>query len=313
MVAMVMATRMIEARGVSKSFGSKRAVDDLGLHVDRSEVVGLLGPNGSGKTTMVRLLNGVLRADRGSIQVGGLDPVEHGAKVRSASGVLTESADFYRNMTARDNLRFFARLYPDVAGDRPAELLAQVGLAADAERLVGTFSTGMRKRLGLARALLHRPAVLFLDEPTSGLDPGGSRAVLDLIGETRRNEGATILICSHLLKQLEPVCDRYVFIDDGRLVDEGTLSELAARHRRDADLVLQVDTNLEAEGEFAGHAFSAESLEPGLRRLAFGLPRRDAVPALLRAIVADADVYRAEVLEPDLEALYFRIMNRGES
>ncbi len=296
---------MIDATHVSKSFGNKTVISDLSFSVAAGEVVGLLGPNGSGKTTMVRLLSGVLRPDAGSVSVNGLDPVGDGEAVRLATGVLTESADFYRNMSALDNMRFFADLYDITDRERPAELLQEFGLAEDLHRNVGTFSTGMRKRLGLAKALLHDPPALFLDEPTNGLDPDGTRMVLESIRRLNTRKPTTILICSHLLQQLELVCDRYVFIDEGRLIESGTLSEL--RHKYQDGVILDVEADLpHSAGSFAGHAFellySAEE-----QRFRFRLSRRDEVPGLLRSLANDARLFGAEIREQTLEDLYFQI------
>lgn len=299
-----MAPTVITATGVSKRFGAKQAIDGLSLSVGEGEVVGLLGPNGSGKTTMVRLLNGVLRPDAGRVTVGGLDPLEAGDEVRRLTGVLTESARFYSHMTALENLRFFAELYGVDDPARPRRLLEEVGLAEDMHRKVGTFSTGMRRRLGFAKALLHEPRVLFLDEPTSGLDPDGTRAVLAEIRRLNETRGTTVLICSHLLRQLETVCHRYLFIDSGRLIEQGTLAELKARYQR--AVLLEVETGLApGGGEYHGHPF--EVVEEGGRRLAFRLEDRSQVPGLLRRIVAEADVYGARVVEQGLEELYFAI------
>ena len=296
---------MITASGVSKRFGAKQAIRDLSLSVGRGEVVGLLGPNGSGKTTMVRLFNGLLRPDAGGVRVDGRDPLVDGDAVRAASGVLTESAEFYGHLSALDNLRFFADLYGVSDPTRPRSLLEEVGLGDDLHRRVATFSTGMRKRLGFAKALLHDPRVLFLDEPTNGLDPDGTRAVLATIRRLNRTRGTTILICSHLLQQLETVCHRYLFIDAGRLIEQGTLAELKARYRE--AVLLEVDTDLEpAAAEAHGRAFEVAQVD-GRRKLTFRLDDRAEVPGFLRRLVASADVYGAHVVEQGLEELYFAI------
>ncbi len=304
-LAATVAPTVITAKGVSKRFGAKRAIDGLSLSVAEGEVVGLLGPNGSGKTTMVRMFNGLLRPDAGGVTVGGLDPLERGDDVRRATGVLTETARFYRHMTALQNLRFFADLYGVTDPERPRRLLEEVGLGDDMHRQVGTYSTGMRKRLGFAKALLHDPRVLFLDEPTSGLDPDGTRDVLTEIRRLNEARGTTILVCSHLLPQLETVCHRYLFIDSGRLIEQGTLAELKARYQR--TVLLEVDTDLAPEGTaFHGHAFTVTERE-GRRLLTFRLEERAQVPGLLRSIVGTADVYGARVVEQGLEELYFAI------
>lgn len=296
---------MIEAHHVSKSFGPKSVISDLSFTVAAGEVVGLLGPNGSGKTTMVRLLSGVLRPDTGEVSVGGLNPLSGGEAVRQASGVLTESADFYRNMSALDNLHFFADLYGVEDRHRPARLLDEFGLAEDHNRNVGTFSTGMRKRLGLAKALLHDPAVLFLDEPTNGLDPDGTRMVLESIQQLNSRRPTTILICSHLLQQLELVCNRYLFIDEGRLIESGTLAELRESYQQ--QLLLEVETDLPvANGLFGGHPVEVHDADR-VRRLVFRLDRREQVPELLRTVVNEAEVFGARVREQALEDLYFSI------
>lgn len=295
---------MIRASGVSKSFGDRSAVNNLSLSVGRGEIGGLIGPNGSGKTTMIRLFNGLLRPDAGSIRVNGLDPLLDGEQVRQQSGVLTESADFYRHMSALDNLKFFADLYGVTDPGRPRELLETAGLGADLNRKVGGFSTGMRKRLGFAKSLLHRPFILFLDEPTNGLDPDGTREVLETIRKLNQTEGTTILICSHLLQQLETVCHRYVFIDQGSVIEEGTLPELTSRYQ--PEVLLEVNTTLRLDSpEFHGRTVSSSAADEQL--LTFALQDKAEVPEFLRLIIRDADVYGARVIQQGLEDLYFTI------
>lgn len=300
---------VIRADNVSKSFGNKSVISGLTFGIDPGEVVGLLGPNGSGKTTMVRLLNGVLRPDSGTVSVSGLDPLAHGRQVRQMSGVLTESADFYQNMSALDNLRFFADIYGAADPDRPVRLLQDFGLGDDMHRRVGTYSTGMRKRLGLAKALLHEPSVLFLDEPTNGLDPDGTRMVLQSIRQLKLRESVTILICSHLLQQLELVCDRYLFIDEGQLIEAGTLPQLRERYQQGVQLAVQ--TGLETpDNAFQGREYGITTSN-GIRWLNFELADRGEVPVLLRELVTVAEVYGAQIREPALEDLYFAILKDG--
>lgn len=298
---------IIRVRGITKRFGPHPVVDDLSFDVAAGEIVGLLGPNGSGKTTTIRLLNGVLMPDTGTIAVGRHDPQHEGDAVRKMSGVLTESAAFYRHMTALDNLRFFADLYDVNDGQRPDYLLDVFGLEEYKNHKVGAYSTGMRKRLGLAKAMLHDPKVLFLDEPTNGLDPEGTRMVLHYIKELNRSEGTTVILCSHLLQQLEAVCHRYLFILAGRLIEQGTLRQLEEKYRDDVVLRVETDLNLE---DAAYDGIQAEPDGAGFVR--FHLPGKAAVPGLLRRLLQDADVYGAHLVERDLESLYFRVRERVE-
>lgn len=293
---------MIDVRSLEKRFDGRTVLRDLTFSVARGEVVGLLGPNGAGKTTTVRLLNGVARADGGELRVAGLDPMQDGDGVRRVAGVLTESAAFYGHLSGRDNLRFFARLTGVREQARVDELLERFGLADAADRAAGTYSTGMKKRLGLARALLHRPQVLFLDEPTNGLDPEGIRLVLESLRQLSRDEGTTMVICSHLLQQLEQVCHRYLFIDGGRIVAQGTLPELESQYLVEAEL--EVETSMASDRAAAlGHRVTS----PGPGRLVFTLPARTDVPELLRRLSSEADVYEARVRNRGLEQVYFRI------
>lgn len=303
----------ITADGLVKRFGGPKVIDDLSFAVRRGKITGLLGPNGSGKTTVVRLLNGLLRPTRGTMSVAGLNPLTDGDALRARCGVLTESADFYRPMSGLDNLLFFGRLYGVDDKERCEQLLDMFGLGGAAmHKKVGAYSTGMRKRLGLAKALLHRPDILFLDEPTNGLDPEGVRLVLHHIQDLNERFGTTILLCSHLLNQMQAVCHEYLFLDAGRLIEAGTLGELRARHQSTIELEIELDEVPEVpEGEAARlgpatlHEVHAGTI--GAYRLACSVRRKDDIPVLLAALTATTAVYSARVLEPDLEELYFAV------
>jgi len=299
---MQMNDAIIELNQVTKGFGGRTVLKDLSFSVARGEILGFVGPNGAGKTTTIRLMNGVITPDGGEIRVAGYDPVHDGDQIRRMSGILTESAGFYPHMTGLDNLRFFADLYGVTERRRPEDLLEAFGLGPSAHQKVGTYSTGMKKRLGLAKALLHRPEILFLDEPTSGLDPDGIRMVLRYIADLNQREGCTVIICSHLLQQLETVCHRYVFLDGGRVVEQGTLAELEARYKPTVTLVMETDLAVSGE-QYAGLPLTR--LGPG--KLAFTLPGREAIPDLVRAVAHQADVFSVTPVGQDLESLYFAI------
>lgn len=293
---------MIELNQVTKRFGTHPVVDDLSFQVRPGEILGLIGPNGSGKTTTIRLINGVLRPNTGSIAVNGYDPIHDGDAIRRASGILTESAGFYAHMSGLENLRFFAALYGVTDQNRPMALLEEFGLAAHRDQKAGAYSTGMKKRLGLAKALLHEPEILFLDEPTNGLDPEGMRMVLDYIHQLNRRHGTTIILCSHLLQQLEVVCHRYLFLNGGRLVEQGTLTELEARYA--ATVRLQVETNLRVESGLY-RDIPVRTISEGLIELT--LSGKEAVPAVMQQLTQDAAVYGATMVGRDLESIYFKI------
>jgi ABC-2 type transport system ATP-binding protein len=233
-------TPALELRGLIKDFavglrGLKlRAVDELNLRVDRGQVYGLLGPNGSGKSTTIKMILGLLEPTAGSCAIFGVpsDRVE----ARRDVGYLPESPYFYRHLTGRELVRFYARmcgLRGATLSDRVNESLAVVGMIDAADRRVGTYSKGMLQRVGLAQALVHDPRLLILDEPTAGVDPVGSAAISELILKLKA-QGKTVLITSHLLGQIEDICDRVAILDHGQLILEGAVQELVGRTDRQA-------------------------------------------------------------------------------
>ena len=225
-------TAIVEVNGLERVFGANRAVDGMTFHVEPGEVFGLLGPNGAGKTTTVRLLNGILPPSGGSARVFGLDPASDGQRVRQQTGVLTETPALYERLSAYENLAFFATLagIPEsVLNSRVLEMLAFFGLQDRAKDKVETYSKGMKQRLALARALIHKPPLLFLDEPTSGLDPEASQHVNGLIADLGRQNGQTILLATHNLLEAQRLCDRVAVMNRGRILAMGSLKELARK------------------------------------------------------------------------------------
>jgi ABC-2 type transport system ATP-binding protein len=223
----------IEASGLTKRFGAILALDRLNLVVPHGSVFGLLGPNGAGKTTTIRILTGLARPTAGSATVAGIEVDMDEPELRRRLGYLDQDPRFYGWMNGRELLELVGRLH-GLAGSelrsRVAEMLVRTGLTAAADRRIGGYSGGMRQRLGIAQALLHRPQILFLDEPVSSLDPEGRRDLLELIAGLRGE--ATVVFSTHLLADVERICDRVAILDRGRLVTEGPLEELLAAHAR---------------------------------------------------------------------------------
>jgi len=223
---------VIRMEELTKLYGTQTAVDRLTLSVVQGEVFGFLGPNGAGKTTTMLMLLGLTEPTSGTVRVCGFDPARDPLKVKEIIGYLPENVGFYEDMDARQNLRYIARLndIPDRISsariDRPRE---EVDLASEATKKVGSYSKGMRQRLGIAEVLIKEPKVVFLDEPTIGLDPDGTNRMLDLIQFLSRERQMTIFFSSHLLDQVQQISDRIGIMIKGKLVAAGPLAELAQR------------------------------------------------------------------------------------
>ena len=219
---------MIKVTGLTKDYGARRAINAVSFDAQQGEIVGFLGPNGAGKTTTMRILSGYMPPTSGEARVAGFDVVEDSLEVRRRVGYLPETVPLYDDMTVADFLKFMAELrhLPD-ADDRAGEALELVDMKDRAHGFIGNLSKGMRQRIGLAQALLHRPEVLILDEPTIGLDPGQVVEVRSLIQEMGKER--TVLLSTHILSEAQQLCDRVLIINKGKIVTEDTPENLQAR------------------------------------------------------------------------------------
>jgi ABC-2 type transport system ATP-binding protein len=292
----------VEVRGVEKRYGVLVAVADLTFEAEAGEILGVLGPNGAGKTTAIRVLTTILEPTRGSFTVAG---VPHGrpAEIRRRIGVLPESAGYPEHQTGEEYLRYHARLYGrsrDGARAVSRARLAELGLGERGGSLISTYSRGMRQRLGIARALVNEPQVVFLDEPTLGLDPAGQRQMLATVRRIAAERGATVLLSTHLLAEVEETCSRVLILNRGRVAAAGTVAEVArlAAAPRSGRLRVppeQAEAALRALGEVEAVSTASTDGRPG--SLVVRLTDGDSLNDALRAVV-DA---RIPVLAAELE------------
>src|SRR5438270_4376064 len=308
---------VVETHELSRSFGTEVALAGLSFEVEAGEVVALLGPNGAGKTTTVRLLNGLLRPDGGSCMVLGLDPTVEGDVLRTRTGVMSEGAGLDERLTALENVVFAARIRgmaTDSARRRALELLERFGIAGRADDKVLGFSTGQRKRVALARALLHDPEVLFLDEPTAGLDPEATRDVLDLLASLAAEHGRTVLLCTHFLGEAGRLCQRMAVLHRGHLRAFGRPDDLAAQIWKgvpvDLDLGAPADERTLAALRNGRGVIGGQSTPTGAR---IDVEDRAALPALVATLVQmEVPVFGAVPRPPTVEEIYFAIQEGAE-
>lgn len=254
---------VIEIAHLTKTYGSKTAVSDLNLTIRKGEVFGLLGPNGAGKTTTILMLLGLTEPTEGTALINGLDCARHPLEVKSIVGYLPDNVGFYGDMTGRQNLRFTGQLN-GLSGkeleERIDRLLERVGMTEAADRKAGTYSKGMRQRLGIADVLVKDPQIIIMDEPTLGIDPEGMRELLELIRELSVEDGRTLLISSHQLHQIQQVCDRVGIFVDGSLIASGTLAELEEQIRKDGTYLLELNVH-PCDDKLLGMLYQQEGIE----------------------------------------------------
>jgi ABC-2 type transport system ATP-binding protein len=300
----------IETRALTKRFGARTAVDGVDLLVPRACAFGFLGPNGAGKTTMIRMLLGLTGASEGDMRLLGHPvPAERDLALRRV-GAVVEDPRFHPHLTGRENLRIVAAVRDSEAAARIAPALARVGLSERAGEKVKRYSLGMRQRLGVARCLLADPQLLILDEPTNGLDPGGIQEFREMIRALVEQEGRTVFLSSHLLDEVEKICDAAAIVDRGKVLTQGPIAELAgggARH----ELIVGVDDAERALDVLAGSDVVREAhrSDEGVRVVLAGSPETAAeINALL--VSAGLAVTRLEPVRHSLEHRFLEITSR---
>jgi ABC-2 type transport system ATP-binding protein len=302
---------VIQTHSLSRTFGSHRAVCELTFEVQPGEIFGFLGHNGAGKTTTIRLLNGILEPTEGQLSVLGYDPYTQGTLLRRRTGVLTETPSLDERMSAAENLAAFAAMYSmprHEIGPRVGELLATFGLTERAHTRVATFSKGMKQRLALARALVHRPDLIFLDEPASGLDPVVTHQLHDLILRLSRDEGKTIFLSTHNLVEAQKLCHRVAVLQQGRLMALGTAGELAQTVFGDIRLHLEFEPSHYPHAVAALAQFTASPPTQEAHGLSIGGIRRSQIPEVIETLTHhQVRLYRVDHDAPTLEEVYLAL------
>lgn len=299
--------KAVLTQNLSKTYaGGKKALDHMGFSLEQGEVFGFLGPNGAGKTTAIKLLCGMLAPSEGSCRVFDLDPAQNPEKLHQLSGVITEHAQMYDHLTGLANLLFYGTLFGVNTAEcerRANVLLERLGLMDAQNRKLAAYSTGMRQRLSLARAMIHNPRILFLDEPTSGLDPESAQNVNRLIGELAAN-GTTIFLCTHQLRYAQEICTTYGLIDQGTLLATGHIEKLRAM------VFSGVVVHVKASRMPDGLAYE----KTGEHTYDITLNSEDEIPPIVKGIVdAGGNVYHISTQSLSLEEIYFSLLERRKA
>lgn len=300
------AAPVLSIRGLSKRLGGKQILDGINLDVYPGEIYGFLGPNGSGKTTTIKLMLGLLKIEEGSVTIGGYRVDEDFEKAIAGVGGIIENPEMYRYLTGRENLEQYARMCDGVDAKRIDEVVAMVGLEARIGDKIARYSLGMRQRLGLAQALLHRPRLLVLDEPTNGLDPAGIKELREILKQLCREEQVSVFISSHLLAELEQLCDRVGVIDRGRMIGERSMAEMQYSFGDGKEHLRIVCGDPERARQTAAQAGYVCLAEED----ALCVPvTREQTPQLIRLLVQEGlDLYEVAVQKKSLETAFLEMI-----
>ena len=309
-----MAESAINIVNLTRKYGKVIALDNLSLNVPSGGIFGFLGPNGAGKTTTIRILLGLIDPTNGRVEVMGYDTMTQADQVRANTGVLLEHSGNYEDLSAEDNLEFFARINNMSVGERRArikELLTRIGLWERRKEVVRKWSRGMKQKLALARALIHEPDLLFLDEPTAGLDPVITRQVHDLIREQSRSGDRTVFLCTHNLDEAQRLCDRVALLQNGRMIALGSPAELAKEIW--PGVHLEIETGIDKVRSALGALQAFEGISEvneadGNDLIVISLNNRERIPDLVAHLVAnDVPIFSLTSQEPSLEDVYFAL------
>lgn len=295
----------VSAENLSKIYsGGNKAVDGISFSLEQGEIFGFLGPNGAGKTTTIKLLCGMLAPSGGSCRVFDIDPAKNPEKLHQIAGVITEHAQMYDHLSGLDNLMFYGTLFGmnrSACEKRAKELLERLDLTEAQHRRLSGYSTGMRQRLSLARALMHSPEILFLDEPTSGLDPESAQNVNMLIQELAAG-GTTIFLCTHQLRYAQEICTTYGLMDKGSLFAAGNIEKLRS--------MVSDKVNVQVKASCIPKNLQYEKI--GEHTYDISVTSEDEIPLIVKRIVeAGGDIYQVSTEKISLEEIYFSLIERN--
>ncbi|HPE38287.1 MAG TPA: ABC transporter ATP-binding protein [Bacillota bacterium] len=301
----------ISIQNVTKLYGHNVAVNHFSLTVNHGEIMGLLGPNGSGKTTLIKLILGFLYAKEGQITINGYDSDKDYEASLEKVGAIVENPDMYRELSGLNNLRLYASLHDGIDEKRIEEVLRLVGMTDVAKKKVGTYSLGMKQRIGIAMAMLNNPSVLILDEPTNGLDPQGIYALRSILKDLAHNHGVAVLISSHLISEMEQICDRCAVIAKGELLSVSPIAELlssSSKENMDAPVkritvsdVAKAKASIDAE-------YGALIVEVTSDYIDIRLTAEQTAKITKLLVLNDVDVFNIETVHRSLESSYLEIV-----
>lgn len=300
----------LQIQNVTKTFGKKTAVDNVSFDIYPGEVFGFLGPNGAGKTTIIKMIMGFFRPDNGTIIINGFNRKTHYEAAMASIGGIVENPEMYNSLSARLNLQMYARLHDGVTKERIDEVLELVGLSDRADEPVKKYSLGMKQRIGLAQALLHRPKVLILDEPTNGLDPAGIHLLRDILTQCAHEEGVAVMVSSHLLSEIQVMCDRIGIINHGKLLQICSIDDFV--NQAQSSTVYRIKTSDPAKAkEILSEKYNNRIFNVNEDTLDIEIEEEQINECVRTLVASGSDILGVQKLESSLEEAFLEITGGG--
>lgn len=299
----------IELTNLSKTIKGKQIIKDLNFKVEPGEVFGFIGPNGAGKTTTIRMIAGLVSISEGDVTVMGHSITKEFSKAIRHVGAIVENPEVYPFLTGMQNLKYYRRMIPGITKERIDEVVSLVGLEKAINQKAGRYSLGMRQRLGIAQALLHKPSVLILDEPTNGLDPAGIREIRQYIRALAKNENVAVIISSHFLAEIELMCDRIGIVKNGALIDVQSVDDTSTDTTELRQVSIEVDQpEVAVESVKVAHQIDGDIVD-GLVRFEIN---KDTIPLIIQTLVEkDLLIYKVETSKTRLEDKFFDVIGEN--
>lgn len=300
----------LQIQNVTKTFGKKTAVDNVSFDIYPGEVFGFLGPNGAGKTTIIKMVMGFFRPDNGTIIINGFNRKTHYEAAMASIGGIVENPEMYNSLSARLNLQMYARLHEGVTKERIDEVLELVGLTDRADEPVKKYSLGMKQRIGLAQALLHRPKVLILDEPTNGLDPAGIHLLRDILTQCAHEDGVAVMVSSHLLSEIQVMCDRIGIINHGKLLQICSIDDFV--NQAQSSTVYRIKTSDPAKAkEILSGKYNNRIFNVNEDTLDIEIEEEQINECVRTLVASGSDILGVQKLESSLEEAFLEITGGG--
>ena len=300
----------LSIKNITKIYGKKTAADHVSFDIHRGEIFGFLGPNGAGKTTVIKSILGFIFPDEGEVVINGYNTKTHYEKAMASVGGIVENPEMYTNLSARQNIEMYARLHGNIPKSRIDEVISDVGLSARSKEAIKKYSLGMKQRIGLAQAMVHKPNLLILDEPTNGLDPTGIHQLRDILKKYAHEDGAAVMVSSHILSEMQLLCDRVGIINNGKLISVCSMEELSRQMNPTTQYSIKVSDAAKA-AELLTDSEAVTKAETADNMITAEISEENIASVVRLLVTSGVDISEVRKIESSLEDIFLQVTGGG--